>query len=99
MNLGICACRKNPWESMLSPNNALTKNCLFECHPDFILCGYFFVPGPLRGIKVSQGMFSDKHFRIFVGGPKIDFFQGVSPGFVVKNDEILKSAFFTPLFS
>ena len=33
--------------------------------------------------------------RIVIFGPKIDFFEGVSQGFLVKNDQILKSAFFT----
>ena len=36
--------------------------------------------------------------RIIVFRPKIDFFfSGVSPRFLVKNDKILKSAYFTPL--
>ena len=35
--------------------------------------------------------------RIFVFRPKIDFFLRVSPGFLVKNGQILKSAFFTCL--
>ena len=35
--------------------------------------------------------------RIFVVRPKIDFLQGVSARFSVKNDQIFKSIFFTPL--
>ena len=35
--------------------------------------------------------------RIFVFRQKIDFFQGVSREFLVKNNQIWKSAFFTPL--
>ena len=52
---------------------------------------------------MSQGTFTDTPIlleafkRIFVFRPKIDFFQGVSPGFFVKNDQILESAFFTCL--
>ena len=50
---------------------------------------------------MSQGMFSDTLIRlealkrIFVFRPKIDFFQGVSPRFLAKNDQIFKSALFT----
>ena len=29
---------KLPWESVLSANNALTKNFLFNSDPDFIVC-------------------------------------------------------------
>ena len=35
--------------------------------------------------------------RIFVLRPKIDFFQGVGPWFWVENDQMFKSAFFTPI--
>ena len=48
---------------------------------------------------MSHGTFSDLLFRlkafkrIFVFRPKFDFL----PRFLVKNDQILKSAFFTPL--
>ena len=35
--------------------------------------------------------------RIFVGGPRIDFFPTVSPGFLVKIDQILKWGFFARL--
>ena len=44
---------------------------------------------------MSQGTFSYTMIQwealktILVGGPKIYFFQGVSPGFWVKNDQIL----------
>ena len=52
---------------------------------------------------MSQGTFSDTLIRleafkrIFVFRPKIDFFEGLSPWFLAKNDRILKSAFFTCL--
>ena len=52
---------------------------------------------------MSQGTFSDLQTRleafkrIFVFSPKIDFCQGVGPLFLVKNDQILKSAFLTSL--
>ena len=52
---------------------------------------------------MSQMTFSDTLIRleafkrIFVFRPKLDFFARVSPGFLVKNDQILKLAFFTPL--
>ena len=53
---------------------------------------------------MSQGTFLETLIRleafkrIFVFCPKIDFFfQGVSPGFLVKNDQIFKWPFFTPL--
>ena len=51
-----------------------------------------------------QGIFSDTLIRlealkrICVFRPKIDFFQGVSPWFLAKNDQIFKSAFFIWLF-
>ena len=32
------------WKSFLSANNALTKNFLFNSHPDFIFCGLFLCP-------------------------------------------------------
>ena len=50
---------------------------------------------------MSQETFSDTLIRLeaeylyFV--QKLSFFQGVSPGFLVKNDQILMSAFFTCL--
>ena len=65
--------------------------------------GYFFVPGPLEGQKVSQGRSSDTLIRleafkrIFLFRPKSTFLQGVSPWFLAKIDQILKSAFFTCL--
>ena len=53
---------------------------------------------------MSQGTFLETLIRleafkkIFVFCPKIDFFfQGVSRGFLVKNDQIFKWPFFTPL--
>ena len=52
---------------------------------------------------MSQGTFSDAltrleaFKRIFVFCPKSTFFQGVSPEVLVKNDQILKLAFFTCL--
>ena len=66
---------KLPWDSFLSANNALTKNFLFN---PFSFVGYFFVPGPLGGLKsVSGDVFGHSHLigsRIFVVGPKIYFF-------------------------
>ena len=47
---------------------------------------------------MSQGAFSDTLIQLevyFV--QKSTFFQGVSPWFLVKNDQILKSSFFTCL--
>ena len=52
---------------------------------------------------MSQGTFFDTLIRldafkrIFVFRPKMDFFLRVSPGFFVKNGQILKCAFFTCL--
>ena len=53
---------------------------------------------------MPQGTFPDTLIqleafkRIFVFRPDIDFFfQGISPGLLVKNDQILKSQFFTCL--
>ena len=49
---------------------------------------------------MSQGMFLDililweAFKRIFGFHPKIEFFLRVSPGFLVKNGQILKSVFF-----
>ena len=49
---------------------------------------------------MSQGTFLDTLIRleaftrIFVFCPKIDFFLRVSPGFLVKSDQIFKSTFF-----
>ena len=50
---------------------------------------------------MSQGTFSDTLIRletfkeIVVFRPKSTFFQGVSPWFLAKNDQILKWTFFT----
>ena len=67
--------------------------------------GYFFVAGPLGGLKHSQGTFSDtliplEAFKrifflrpkgIFVLSSKIDFFpRGRFRGFLVKNEPTLK---------
>ena len=52
---------------------------------------------------MSRGMFLDTQIRleafkrIFVFRPKIDFFPKGKPRVLVKNDKILKSAFFTCL--
>ena len=52
---------------------------------------------------MALGTFSDTLIRlealkrIFVLRPKINFFQGIGPGFLVKNDQILKSSLFTCL--
>ena len=47
---------KLTWEPFLSVNKALTKNFLLNFHPDLIFCGlFFFVPGPLGGLKNVSG--------------------------------------------
>ena len=90
------------WESFLSANNALTKTFLFNSHPDFTLCGLFLCPWslgrpkeclrePFRALRFDWKLL--KEYLYFV--QKSTFFQGVSPGFLVKNDQILESAFFT----
>ena len=105
MSLGILACSKTPLGIILSANNALTMKFLSNSHPDFIFCelslGYFLVPGPLGGLKsVLWDVFGTlirikllKEYLSWV--EKSIFFQGVGPGFLVKNDQIWKSAFFT----
>ena len=72
---------KRPWESVLSANNALTKNFLFIFHPDFIFCGLFACPFSLRRPKkclwgrFQRHCFDWKLFKgIFVFRQKIDFF-------------------------
>ena len=42
---------KLPWDLFLSANNALTKNFLFNSHPDFIFCGLFVCPWSLKRPK------------------------------------------------
>ena len=69
--------------------------------------GYFFVPGPLGGLKSVPGDISDTLIPlalfswIFVGGSLIEFFpmgeRGGGTGGWGKNDQILKSVFFTCL--
>ena len=95
---------KLPWESILSANNALTKIFLFNSHPDFIFFGLFLCPWSLgRPKKCLRGRFEThwfdwkllKEYLYFV--QKSTFFQGVSPGFLVKIDQIFKLAFFTCL--
>ena len=57
MSLGILECRKTPWESFLSANNA-KRNIFFlilTLASSFV--GYFFVPGPLGGLKSVSGDF------------------------------------------
>ena len=44
MSLGISASRKTQMEIIFKWKNALTKNFLFNSHPDFIFCGLFFCP-------------------------------------------------------
>ena len=92
------------WNHFLSSNIVLTKIFLFNSHPDFIFCGSFFILGLLGGLKsVSGDIFGHTDSigsfkkRIFVFRPKIDFLQGVSQCFLAKNDQILKSAFYTSL--
>ena len=52
---------------------------------------------------MSKGTFSETLIqlkalkRIFACRPKIDFFQGVSPCFLAKNDHTFKSVLFTHL--
>ena len=95
---------KLPWESILSVNNALTKIFMFNSHPDFIFCGIFLCPLSLgRPQKCLRGRFQThlfdwkllKEYLYLV--QKSTFFQGVSPGFLVKIDQIFKLAFFTCL--
>ena len=74
----MVACRETPLGILFffSANNALTKNFLLNSHPEIIrLVGYFFVPGPLGGLKSVSGDF-------FV--QKSTFFQGVSLWFLAK---------------
>ena len=92
------------WESFLSANNALTKNFLFNPHSDLIFCGLFLCPWSLgRPKKCLRGRFRThwfiwKLFKEYLSGvQKSTFFQGVSPGFLVKIDQILKWAFFARL--
>ena len=66
--------------------------------------GYFFVAGALGGLKgVSEDVFGHtdsfgRFLKNICRGPKNRLFsQGVSPGFLVKFDQILKSAFFALL--
>ena len=44
-------------ESFLSKNNALTKNDLFDADLNSSLVGFFFVSGPLRGLKSVSRVF------------------------------------------
>ena len=51
MSLGMSAYRKTPLGIILSANNTLTKNFLFNSHPDFIFCGQFLSPWSLTTPK------------------------------------------------
>ena len=66
--------------------------------------GYFFVCAPLGNVRRFLKGRSRTHgfdCKVLKGylyfDQKSTFFKGVSPGFLVKNDQILKSAFFTCL--
>ena len=68
-------------ESFLNANNSLTKNFLFNSHPEFIFLGLILCPWSLGSPKKclvlsvfghTESMESFK--RIFVFRPKIDFF-------------------------
>ena len=65
--------------------------------------GYFFVPGPLEGLNLSGDVLGRTNFissllkNISRGSKNRLFPKGVSPGFWIKNDQSLKSTFFTPL--
>ena len=54
---------------------------------------------------MSQGTISDTHSlgsflkKTCLGSKKLTFFQGVSPEVLVKNDQILKSAFINSFMS
>ena len=49
---------KLPWKSMLSANNAMTTNFLFNSQPDFIFCWLFLCPWSLgRPKKCLRGRF------------------------------------------
>ena len=51
---------KLPWESFLSANNALTNNFCLTLTLTSSFVGYFYVPGPLGGLKsVSGNVFGD----------------------------------------
>ena len=106
MSLMITACRETPLGIILSSNNALTKNCLFNSHHDFVFCGLFLFPWSLgRPKKCLRGCFVTNWFDwklsweylYFV--QKSTFFQGVRPWFLAKNGRIWKSAFFTCFLS
>ena len=95
---------KLPWELILSVNNALSKNVLFNSHPNFIFCGLFLCPWSVgRPQKCLRGHFQThlfhwkllKEYLYLV--QKSTFFQGVSPGFLLKIDQIVKFAFCTCL--
>ena len=77
---GMSACPKTPLEIILSANNGLTKNGLFNFHPHFIFSGYFFVACPFFAYNVSQETIKDTLIRleackrIFLFCQKIEFF-------------------------
>ena len=49
---------KLPCESFLTENNALTKNFLFNFHPDLLFCGLFLCPWTLGRLKMFlRGLF------------------------------------------
>ena len=55
MSLMISACGKTPLGIILSSNDALTKNCLFNSHHEFVFCVLFLFRGPLGGLKSVPG--------------------------------------------
>ena len=78
----------------LSANNALTKNFLFNSHPHFF-CGLFLCSWSLgRAKKCLRGLFKTHHFDWKLSRESLyfvqnsTFFQGVSPQFLVKNNQV-----------
>ena len=92
---------KVPWKSFLSANNALTKNVLFNSNPHLILLAISLTLVPWEAEKVSQRTFQDTVIRL-VGCKKticiLSKNRIFSKGFLFKNDQILRSAFSTPLY-
>ena len=85
-----------------SANNALKKNFLFNSHPNFIFFGLFLCLWSLeRPKKCLTGRLRThwfdwkllEEYLYFV--QKSTFLEGVSPRFLVKNDQIWRSAKFT----
>ena len=92
------------WKSWLSGNYSLATNVMFNSHPDFIFSGPFLFPCSLGRPKncvrerLRTHLFEWKLLKEYlVGVQKSTFFLVVGPQFLVKNDQILKSTFFTCL--